>query len=611
MLLDAFGIVVLAAAVAVLAFTLPVYWVSLVSATAISTLLARSVGVVSGVGLITLCQMSFAAIGGWAVSQAALTWPGIPFLAVVIGGGLLSGLVGLAVGLATVRVRGVEFAVVSLGLAAGLDLVLRQGSFPGVGSGTPVLPEAPFTDPRWFSMACWAVVIVAQCLVWAAGRARTGRSWPAVRFGERAAAALGVRVGWSKATALATGALLAGLGGGLLAGQYGLLTADVFGPLVSLSYLATAVLCGAGLFGGAVLAGILVVFLPELLERVGLPLDLANLLLALGAFDVLRRGDGGLAEHLRDVMSRRRFRNARVDADLTAAAARLPTGEVSAGRPRAGTAHGVAAAPAPPLTIEHLSASFGGVRALVEVSITIEGGNVHAVIGPNGAGKTTLVEAVTGYLAEAHGEVRIGTHRFAAAGRGPGSVRRRVAAGLRRTFQQCAVVETMRVGDYLRLAAQPAGDRWALAHRATHTRGRQASRRQAAARRESVRRYFALPADDVPIHFLDYASKRALEIAATLVSEPKLILLDEPTAGVEDVDRAALAALIAGIPSHFGCAVLLIEHHMDFVSRAARTATYLELGRAVLTAPVAGVLADRRVRVGYLGDASPPRPHSR
>ncbi|MFT4231370.1 MAG: branched-chain amino acid ABC transporter permease, partial [Leucobacter sp.] len=304
--------VLLVVALAALGAVLPVYWVYLLSAVAVGAIIARSVGLLTGrLGVIVLCQMSFAAIGGWTVSAAALARPEIPFPLLVLAGGLVAAPVGLALGIATARIRGIELAVVTLGFAAALDLVLRQGSFPGVGEGRPVVPSAPFGDPRGFFALCWIALIALQIGLAALDRTVYGLGWAAARSSERAAAALGVRVGAAKAGAFAVGALLAGVAGGLLAGQYGLLTPAVFSPLVSMTQLATAVLCGAGLFGGAVLSGLLSAFVPEVLRRLGLPLDLGSALLALGAFDVLRRGGGGIAEQLNARLEERAFRGVR------------------------------------------------------------------------------------------------------------------------------------------------------------------------------------------------------------------------------------------------------------------------------------------------------------
>lgn len=144
------------AVIIVLGLTLPTYWVYLLSAAGIGTLIARGIGLVTRqVGMILLCQMSFAAIGGWTASWLALYWPGVPFPLLVVVGGLAAAPFGCVLGAATARIRGVELAVVMLGFAAVLDLVLRRSGFPGTLEGSPVIPSAPFADPFWFSLLAW------------------------------------------------------------------------------------------------------------------------------------------------------------------------------------------------------------------------------------------------------------------------------------------------------------------------------------------------------------------------------------------------------------------------------------------------------------------------
>lgn len=576
-----------AAVLVALAVTLPDYWVFLLSTVAISALVARSVGLVTGqAGLVTLCQMSFAAIGGWVVSWMSLTWPALPYLLLVLIGGLVAGAAGLALGVATVRIRGIEFAVVTLGFAAALDLVLRQGSFPGVGSGTAVSPEAPFDEPLGFFALCWVVLLAVQLGLGALGRTRRGLAWSALRGSERAAAALGVRVGAAKASAVAIGALIAGLAGGLLAGQYGLLTTQIFTPLTSMVHLATAVLCGASLFSGAVLAGVFAVFIPELLRRIGLPPDIANALLALAAFDVLRRGNGGLAEQLRAKLEDRAFRGIRRSCEM--GPLRAAPGAAAAGAALADPAHatGTAASTepaAPPrLELTELTVAYGGQRALDAVSLTVRQGDVHALIGPNGAGKTTLVDAVTGFLPAYDGRVALAGRTLDGL-----SVQARVRAGVRRTFQQPRGIDAMTVDEYLRLAAVGSGA------------GTDAG--TAAALRAEVRDFFGLPGGDVPIRMMDVGSRRILEIAGALVSAPTLLLIDEPAAGLDVAQSIELAERVRRLPARFGCAVLLIEHDMRFVRAAANRATVLDAGRVIAGGATAAVLEHPRVVAAYLG----------
>ncbi|MGK0741973.1 branched-chain amino acid ABC transporter ATP-binding protein/permease [Leucobacter sp. Z1108] len=575
------------AALLTLGLILPTYWVYLFSTVAVSAIVARSIGLVTNqAGIITLCQMSFAAIGGWVVSWIALAWPGVPFPLLVLIGGAAAAPIGWLLGAVTTRIRGVELAVVTLGFAAALDLVLRQGTFPGVGEGTPMRPSAPFDDPRWFFALAWALLIVLQFAVVALGRSRHGLGWAAVRANERAAAALGVRVGLAKASALGVGAGLAGASGGLLAGQYGLLTPQVFTPLTSMLVLATAVLAGASLFSGAVLAGALTVFMPELLRRIGLPLDVGNALLALGAFDVLRRGNGGLAEQFAARLQGRAFRDARVTCELGPLPPRansgghstqnlpttLPASQASAAPPTQVLGQSLPAEPC--FEVTALTVEYGPNRVLDAVDLTVAQAEVHALIGPNGAGKTTLVDAVSGFLPSYGGVVRLRGDPLDGL-----TARERARTGMRRTFQHLRSIDALTVDEYLRLAAGPAD-------LATSSR---------------VHEFLGLPDGRVPIRLIDSGSRRLLEIAGALAAGPKIVLLDEPAAGLGEDERLGLAERVRRIPAEFGCAVLLIEHDMEFVRAASDRATVLDDGGVIASGGVAQVLADPRVAAAYLG----------
>ncbi|KGA18898.1 hypothetical protein GM51_7590 [freshwater metagenome] len=561
------GVVVTSVAGLVLAvtlgLTLPAYWVYVMTAVIISTLIARSVGFVTiQAGLISLCQMSFAAIGGWVVSWLALALPGVAFPLLVMIGGLVALTIGGLLGFMTARIRGVELAVVTLGCAAGLDLVLRQGSFPGVSTGTPVVPAAPFDDPRWFFLFALLLLLILQAGVLVLTRTSLAAGWTTIKVSERAAAALGLRVPLMKAGAFAVGALFSGLAGGLLAAQYGLLTATAFSPVTSMGYLATAVLCGASFFGGALLAGIVSVLVPEILGRLGLPLDLGPALLALGAFDVLRRGNGGIAEQLSNRWQDRRFR----------AIERTSTPSANVGHTEQPPLSSVAI-----LEVHNLTVTFGQNRVLDSVDFTVRDGEVHALLGPNGAGKSVLIDAVSGFLPRYEGTVSLegtsfdGLRAFARARR-----------GMRRTFQQSPSLEALTVDDFLRVSAGTA----------------------APAHIESVRGFFGLPDGRIPLRLLDYGSRRVVEIAGALASRPRVVLLDEPASGLPDEESQSLAACIRAMPAAFNCSVLLVEHDIGFVTRAASRATALKEGRIISSGGVAEVLANPEVISSFTGTST-------
>jgi len=552
---------ILPVAVAVaLGFTLPVYWVYIMTAVVISTLIARSVGFVSiQAGLISLCQMSFAAIGGWIVSWLALELPGVAFPLLVLIGGLAVLPVGWILGFVTARIRGAELAVVTLGFAAALDLILRQGSFPGVSTGTPVTPAAPFDDSRWFFLFALILLLALQSGSLLLRRTSLVSGWATMRVSEKSAAAMGLKVPMMKASAFAIGALFSGLAGGLLAAQYGLLTTAAFSPLSSFGYLATAVLCGASFFGGAVLAGFVAVLVPEILGRLGLPLDLGPGLLALGAFDVLRRGNGGIVERLVSRLQDRRFR----DAQRTS----IPPAQEK-------RTDGTRPSLNPTLEITGLSVTMGQQLLLDSVSLTVREGEVHALIGPNGAGKSLLIDAVSGFLPRYDGNVVLdgvtlnGVRAYARARR-----------GIRRTFQESKSIEGLSVDEFLRVSAGTA--------RRGHI--------------DKVRDYFGLPDGLIPIRLLDVGSRRVLEVAGALASQPRVVLLDEPASGLPEQESSALAECIRDIPAVFGCSVLLVEHDIGFVKRAAARATVVNAGRIISSGLVADVLAQPEVVSSFLG----------
>jgi branched-chain amino acid transport system permease protein len=481
-------------------------------------------------------------------------------------GGLVALPVGWLLGFLTARIRGVELAVVTLGCAAGLDLVLRQGSFPGVSTGTPVIPAAPFDDPRWFFLFALILILILQAGVLLLNRTTLAVGWTTLRASERSAAAMGLRVPTMKANAFAMGALFAGLAGGLLAAQYGLLTTAAFSPVTSMGYLATAVLCGASFLGGALLAGVVSVLVPEILGRLGLPLDLGPALLALGAFDVLRRGNGGLAVQFAQRLQDRRFRAAVRTCDPSADT----PGPVQLKRSEAAV-----------LDVRNLTVTFGQFRALDSVDLTVREREVHALLGPNGAGKSVLIDAVSGFLPSYEGTVFL-------EGTAIDSLRAyaRARRGMRRTFQHSPSLEALTIDDFLRVSAGSGSGSGRRAHL------------------NRVRDFFGLPDGRIPVRLLDYGSRRVLEIAGALASHPRVVLLDEPASGLPQRESRTLAACIRGIPSAFDCSVLLVEHDIEFASRAASRATALKEGRIICTGFVSEVLADPEVISSFTGRMS-------
>ena len=245
----------------------------------------------------------------------------------------------------------------------------------------------------------------------------------------------------------------------------------------------------------------------------------------------------------------------------------------------------------PALRAQGLVKEFRGFRAVDGVDLDIAEGAVHALVGPNGAGKTTLFNLLTGFLAPTQGRILLGRRDLT--GRPPEQVAR---LGVARSFQITSLFPQLTPVDHLELALQsPTGLGWRFwrSDRALH-RFRD--------RAYDLLDQVGLTAQaDTAAGALSYGRKRALELALALALDPKVLLLDEPTAGmgVEDLDRTV--ALVQQIKH--GRTVVLVEHNMNVVSTLADRVTVLQAGRVLVEGPYAEIRHDPRVISAYLGDA--------
>ncbi|TDE16972.1 ABC transporter ATP-binding protein [Actinomadura sp. 6K520] len=249
----------------------------------------------------------------------------------------------------------------------------------------------------------------------------------------------------------------------------------------------------------------------------------------------------------------------------------------------------------PVLAARGLVREFRGFRAVDGVDLDIAEGSVHALVGPNGAGKTTLFNLLTGFLKPTAGSVRLGEHELA--GRSPERIAR---LGLARSFQITSLFAELTPKQHVELAlAGRSGLGWRF-WRSDAALGRYAARAA-----ELLDQVGLAGHADVPAGSLAYGRKRALELALALALDPKVLLLDEPTAGmgVEDVDRTV--ALIKRVRE--GRTVVLVEHNMSVVSNLADRVTVLQHGQVLVEGPYAEIRHDPRVVTAYLGDSNAER----
>ncbi|MCX8114317.1 MAG: ABC transporter ATP-binding protein [Burkholderiaceae bacterium] len=243
------------------------------------------------------------------------------------------------------------------------------------------------------------------------------------------------------------------------------------------------------------------------------------------------------------------------------------------------------------LRTERLSKHFGAFKAASQVSLAVPQGARHALIGPNGAGKTTLINLLTGVFAPTEGDVFLGDERITAL---PQHLR--VKRGMTRTFQINTLFAGLTVLESVTLAVCERKGRAGLWHQTV------AAQRAEADEALALLRSLQLGDDaDTLTRNLPYGKQRLVEIALALATKPRILLLDEPAAGIPAGESAELFAVIAALPRDV--TVLFIEHDMDLVFRFAERITVLAQGAILAEGEPAAIAADPRVREVYLGEA--------
>jgi branched-chain amino acid transport system ATP-binding protein len=233
------------------------------------------------------------------------------------------------------------------------------------------------------------------------------------------------------------------------------------------------------------------------------------------------------------------------------------------------------------MEIAGLTVRFGGVTPLDDMTVTF-GSGTCGLIGPNGAGKTTFFNVLSGFVRPLRGTVRAHGDNLLAMPH-----YRRARWGLRRTFQTEQAIEELSVADNVALA---------------HEHSRQGSR---ASRRADVRSALAFVglavAPDVKVESLGARDRRLVEIARAIVGRPRVVLLDEPAAGLPDEETEHLGHVIRRIPEHTGALAVLVDHDMNLVSACCDTTAVLDFGKLIAAGPTAEVLRDENVVRAYLG----------
>lgn len=522
-------------------------------------------------GQINLAQAAFFGFGAYVVGLGT-TALGLNFwLALLLGVGVAA-LAGAILGLTTLRLGGHYLAMITISFQQIFDLVLNNwiavthGPDGVSGIERPMLAGIDLSDNRRYLLFCVVALYLLICFVWWLPNTRLGRAMRSVRENELAASVVGVHTLRTKVIAFTISAALGGISGGLYAGGFAYISPDNCNFARSVEFLTMVLLGGAQSPFGAALGTVLLILLPEwfrflkqiYLAAYGLAVILIMVFLPEGLWGLV----SGAWRRVRGVIP------LALPANIPALNLEVP-----------------AKGSAPILKLENLQKHFGGLKAVDGIDLEVTRGTVHALIGPNGSGKTTSLNVLNGIYKPTAGKIIVDGVDVTDL-----APHERAGHGVGRTFQNIRLFPALSVLENVMVGAQRDNNPIASGNAALRERALSALQFVGLADRAHL-----------IVRNLPYGHQRLVEIARVLAGRPKLLLLDEPAAGLNQTEKQELVGLLKRLRGH-GLTIFLIDHDMGLVEKISDKITVLNFGKKIAEGTPAEVLRHPEVIAAYLGE---------
>ena len=553
----------------------------------IYSIVAIGLNILSGyAGQFSLGHAAFMAMGAYTTALLTKALATISFFAQtglhillgVICGTVVAALSGIVLAVPALRVRGPYLAMVTIAFGWVVWKILQEWvSVTGGDLGISSIPKPQIgvlrLETRSFYYVVLALFLAALALQVRLVSSQFGTRMRAVKYSEIAVASVGIDVYRLKVIVFVISAAFAGFGGTLFAHQQNYISPDNFQFFSSVFFLLAVLFGGAGTILGPVIGASVLMLLPEMLHDFDKYRLIVYACLILLTLYFLPNGVMGLA-------TRRGKPQGATDTQ--------DSGDDQ-------TAVTLPAVFGADLQVENVSRAFGGLIALSDVSMRVAAGSIHALIGPNGAGKTTLINIVSGTYRADSGRINVD-----GADAEITSMHMAARQGIVRTFQTLKLFGNMTVIEHV-VVGMARHSRVGLWDALVNSRrGKEEDRRQLCQAKALLRLLGISHLERTPATALAYGHRRLVEIARALAAEPRILLLDEPAAGLVAEEIRGLAVVIRKLKS-MGMTILLVEHHMDLVLAVSDRITVLDHGAVIAEGEPADIRRNERVIAAYLG----------